>query len=171
MKNLFFSVVMLFVTLTVSGQKVTHNGINNNLSNLFLISDAESYSISAENRTGLKGKGGMALTGTHESAARDLGQGWKLSPALNIKGDTTIVLADIQGSGAIQHIWCTPTDKRNWRNLILRVYYDNEETPSVEVPLGDFFCSGWGESTQVNSLAVTVSPKNGFNCYWIMALK
>ena len=57
-----------------------------------------------ENFTGEKGKGGMATEGTGKNAARNLGQGWKVSPSVRIKGGGTFTLADIDGSGAIQHI-------------------------------------------------------------------
>ena len=54
------------------------------------LDNSVSRSISAENFTGEKGKGGMAIHGTGESCARDLGQGWKISPSVNIKaGETT----------------------------------------------------------------------------------
>lgn len=145
------------------------DGIGNNMNNLYRMSNAKSRSISAENFTGEKGKGGMATEGLGQSAARDLGQGWKVSPAISIKAETTFTLADVEGQGAIQHIWMTPTG--NWRNLILRMYWDGEAEPSVEVPLGDFFCSGWGKSRQISSLAVCVNPSNGFNSYWIMPFR
>ena len=47
----------------------------------------------------------------------------------------------------------------------------NQPTPSVEVPLGDFFCCGWGVRCQVNSLPVAVNPAGGFNCYWEMPFR
>jgi len=53
------------------------NGLNLNLGNLSRLSHAKTRSISAENFTGEKGKGGMAEVGTLANAARDLGQGWK----------------------------------------------------------------------------------------------
>ena len=52
-------------------------------------------------------------------------------------------MADISGSGAIQHIWMTPTG--DWRNQVLRIYWDDDPQPAVECPLGDFFALGWGE--------------------------
>jgi hypothetical protein len=63
----------------------------------------------------------------------------------------------------------TPTG--NWRYAILRFYWDDETTPSVEVPVGDFFCNGWGEYAPVNSLAVAVNPGSAFNCYWPMPFR
>lgn len=145
------------------------NGLNTNLSNLSMLSNAKSRSISPENFTGEKGKGGMATEGTGESCARDLGVGWKISPSVKIEAEETFTLADIEGSGAIQQIWMTPTG--NWRFSILRIYWDNQENPSVECPVGDFFCSGWGKFSQLSSLAVCVNPGSAFNCYWQMPFR
>ena len=49
----------------------------------------------------------MATEGTGAVAARELGQGWKVSPSINVGGYETVTLADIDGPGAIQHIWLT----------------------------------------------------------------
>ena len=146
------------------------NGLGLHLGNLSRLSTAETRSISAENPTGEKGRGGMATEGTGAVAARELGRGWKVSPSINIAGNETATLADIEGPGAIQHIWLT-VHPQHWRSLVLRMYWDDEETPSVETPLGDFFCSGWGERCNVNSLPVAVNPAGGFNCYWEMPFR
>jgi hypothetical protein len=145
------------------------NGINSNMGNLFQLSDARSRSISPENFSGEKGKGGMATTGTGSGASRDLGQGWKVSPSIVIKSKTTYTIAEIDGSGSIQHIWMTPTG--NWRYTIIRIYWDDETTPSVEAPVGDFFCMGWGKYSPLQSLAVAVNPGSAFNCYWPMPFR
>src|SRR5439155_18843836 len=133
------------------------------LGNLSRLSTAKSRSISPENFTGEKGRGGMATEGTGAHCARALGQGWKVSPSIRIAPGECRVLADIDGSGAIQQIWLTPTG--HWRFSILRFYWDGADTPSVECPIGDFFASGWGQYGQVSSLAVCVNPKSGLNCY------
>ena len=78
-------------------------------------------------------------------------------------------MADIEGPGAIQHIWLTPTG--HWRFAILRIYWDDEEYPSVECPMGDFFACGWSEYAHVSSLAVCVNPASAFNCYWEMPFR
>jgi hypothetical protein len=57
------------------------------------------------------------------------------------------------------------------RLFILRFYWDDETEPSVEVPLCDFFASGWGQYCQINSLAVCVNPNNGQCCYWSMPFR
>lgn len=79
------------------------------LGNLSRLAAAQTRSISPENLSGEKGRGGMALHGTGESCARDLGQGWKISPSVVIPAGTTFELANIEGPGAITHIWMTPT--------------------------------------------------------------
>jgi hypothetical protein len=145
------------------------NGLNLSLGNLYRVSTAKSRSISPESFTGEKGKAGMATEGTGASAARDLGRGWKISPSVGIKAKTTFKLAEIDGPGAIQSIWMTPTG--NWRWSILRVYWDDETEPSIECPVGDFFACGWGRYAQVTSLAVCVNPGSAFNCYWQMPFR
>ena len=150
--------------------KIDFNGLGVNLGNLARLSNAESRSISPENFAGEKGKGGMSTEGTGAQVARELGQGWKISPSIHIPPRQTVTLANIQGSGAISHIWLTVFPDF-WRGLILRMYWDDEETPSVEVPLGDFFCNGWCERSNVNSLPVAVNPAGGFNSYWEMPFR
>lgn len=145
------------------------NGLGMNLGNLSRLSTAKTFSISPENFTGEKGKGGMAVEGNGAYNARELGQGWKISPSVTIKAGTTFKLAEIDGSGAIQQIWMTPTG--NWRFSILRIYWDGQENPSVECPVGDFFASGWGKFAPLSSLPVCVNPGSAFNCYWEMPFR
>jgi len=101
--------------------------------------------------------------------ARELGQGWKVSPCISIAAGQTFTLADIEGPGQIQQIWMTPTG--NWRFSILRIYWDGAEHPSVECPVGDFFASGWSKFAPLSSLAVCVNPGSAFNCYWQMPFR
>ncbi len=142
------------------------NGLGMHLGNLARLSRARTRSISPENFTDEKGRGGMATDGTGAACARDLGVGWKISPSIRIAPGETRTLADVRGSGAIQHIWMTLTG--HWRHSILRIYWDDQETPSVECPAGDFFACGWGQYAQISSLAVCVNPGSAFNCYWEM---
>jgi len=142
--------------------------IMNGLSSLAKLTDIETRSISAENYTGEKGKGGMATEGTGANCARDLGQGWKISPSVSVPAGETFTIAAIDGPGIIKHIWITDSSKRN-RKLIIRMYWDGSDTPSVEAPLGDFFCSAdYQKFMPVVSLPVCVNPGRGFNCYWDM---
>lgn len=136
--------------------------------NLSKMKNFESRSISAENFAGKKGKGGMAEHGMGEYCARDLGKGWKISPSVVIPAGETFELADIDGSGIIKHIWITDNCPKN-RMLVIRMYWDESEIPSVEVPLGDFFASAeYQNYAQLTSLPVCVNPKRAFNCYWDM---
>jgi hypothetical protein len=146
------------------------NGLGMSLGNLSRLSNAKTRSISAENFSGEKGQGGMATRGTGAACARDLGQGWKISPSIIIAPQSTVTLADIAGPGAIQHIWLT-TFPTNWRRLVLRSYWDGEEQPSIETPYGDFFAQGWCERANVNSLPIAVNPAGGFNSYWEMPFR
>jgi hypothetical protein len=145
------------------------NGLGMNMGNLARLSAAQTRSISPENFSGEKGQGGMATEGTGASCARDLGQGWKVSPSVRIQAGETFEMADIRGPGAIQQIWMTPTGR--WRFSILRVYWDDQEQPAIECPVGDFFAMGWGKYAPLSSLAVCVNPGSAFNCYWEMPFK
>ena len=162
-------VLLLMLPVMALAQSTSNDGLNNSLSNIYRTSDAQTFSISPENLTGEKGKGGMATQGTGTNAARDLGQGWKISPSIRVEPGQTLTLADISGSGAIQHIWMTPTG--DWRLSILRMYWDGETDPSVEAPVGDFFAMGWDKYAPISSLAVCVNPGSAFNSYWPMPFR
>ncbi len=151
---------------------ITYNGLGLSLGNLARLSHARTRSISAENPTGEKGQGGRATAGTGSSCARDLGPGWKLSPSVEIAPGASFTLAEIDGPGAIQSMWFGGTCCRDHsREAILRIYWDGQEQPSVECPIGDFFAAGWGGFAQVSSLAVAVNPNRGFNCFWEMPFR
>ena len=148
------------------------NGLGMNPGNLSRLSDAISRSISPENFTGEAGKGGMAVDGPCADCAAELGQGWKISPFVRVAPGETFTLADIDGSGAIQHIWMTFSG-RHKRFYILRVYYEKESTPAIECPVCDFFAMAWPQQyyAPLNSLMVTYNPGNAFNCYWEMPFR
>jgi hypothetical protein len=174
MNKTIFSLVLTLSTLVASHSAVGADdlsaaGLNVSLDNISRLYNVQSRSISPENFSGEKGQGGMATEGTGKGAARDLGRGWKVSPSVVIKGKSTFTLAEINGSGSIRGIWMTPTG--NWRTSILRFYWDDEADPSVEVPIADFFASGWAKWDRcplIQSLPVCVNPRCGFNCYWPM---
>ncbi len=160
----------IVLCLPMTAQRESFSGLDVNLHNLYRLSDAKTRSISPENFTGEKGKGGMATLeeGSAERAARDLGQGWKVNPYVRIPAGETFTLAEIEGPGAIQQIWMTPAGR--WRYSILRFYWDDEEKPSVEVPVGDFFAAA-EVYHQISSLPVCVNPGSAFNCYWVMPFR
>jgi hypothetical protein len=164
---------------------MTYNGAAMHLGNIMKLSNAVTRSITAENVYGEKGKGGMAeLSTTPQSevdrlgqkwdganaCARDLGRTWKVRPCITLPKDSTSTLMDIDGPAVIQHIWIT-IDAKWYRDLILRMYWDGEEQPSVEVPVGDFFCNGWKTRCNVLSLPINVNPSGGFNCYFPMPFR
>lgn len=136
------------------------------LSSLTLLTDEESRSITVENPTGVKGRSGMATS--------TLGPGRKGSPCRrSIQSGETVVVADIEGAKEIRHIWLTIGARTShgdtvYRDLVLRMYWDNERDASVEVPLGDFLCNGFSIPAEVVSLPTNVNPSGGFNSYWPM---
>ncbi|MGM9626255.1 MAG: glycoside hydrolase family 172 protein [Eubacteriales bacterium] len=138
------------------------------LHNLTHKHDSETFSVSPENPTGEKGRGGMAVTGSASGAARELGQGWKVNPFIVVQPGETAVLADIRGQGAVKHFWITDSASAG-RQLILRIYFDGHENPAVEVPLSDFFANAdYREYRQLSSLPICFNPKRGMNCYFEM---
>ncbi len=161
--------ILLGAPLSTLAQQNAYDGLANGLGNIFRTSDAKSFSISPENFSGEKGKGGMATEGVASSAARDLGRGWKVNPFVVIEPGKTFTLGEISGPGSIQHIWMTPTG--TWRFSILRMYWDDETEPSVEAPVGDFFAMGWGKYAPITSLAICVNPGSAFNSYWPMPFR
>ena len=168
--------IILFIPFILSAQD-KFNGLGMNMGNLFRLSDAKTRSVSPENFSGEKGKAGTAdpaekdksNTANASHAARDLGQGWKVNPFVRINPGETFTMAVIDGPGAIQHIWMTPTG--NWRFSILRIYWDDETEPSVECPVGDFFGMGWNQYSPLVSSAICVNPGSAFNCYWVMPFR
>ena len=164
---------------------MSFNGINMNLGAISKLSGARTRSITAENVYGEKGRGGMAdVSDTPQpevekigqkwdganKCARDLGQTWKVRPCITLPAGSTTTLMDIDGPGCIQHIWITISDKM-FRDLILQIYWDGETSPSVESPLGDFFCNGFKTRTNILALPINVNPSGGLNCYFPMPFR
>lgn len=151
-------------------------GLNLGLGALPLLSNARTRSISAENPTGEKGKGAMAVPKPgdpdlpHAAWALHLGQGWKVRPFLSVAAGQTATLMDVAGPGVIQHIWIV-ADKGEQAHYVLRCYWDKEESPSIESPLPDFFAVGHGKFAPVNSLPVVVNAANALNCFWPMPFR
>jgi Protein of unknown function (DUF2961) len=142
---------------------------------IYMISNAESRSISPENLTGGKGMGARTelKDGSAGHAAKPLGKGWKVNPFMLITPGQTLKVGEVTGSGVVEHIWMTLGGGVDYRSVILRIYWDDEPTPSVESPVGDFFASGWGRGNEplINSQAVAVNPGNGFNSFWPMPFR
>lgn len=131
----------------------------------------QTISISPENITGEKGKGGSIPVeqGTACAAARNLGTGWKVNPYSKLPAGETLTMADVRDEGEIRQIWLTMPGQ--WRNHILRIYWDESSIPAVECPLGDFFACGLNEYAPVVSLPVCVNPGLAFSCYWTMPFR
>lgn len=91
---------------------------------------------------------------------------------IGIAPGETLVLGSIGGAGIVKHIWITVStqDPLFRRNLVLRMFWDGQEHPSVEAPLGDFFGNGWGMKYNFISLPLAVAPKEGnaLVCYFPM---
>ncbi len=93
-----------------------------------------------------------------------------------VNANETVNICDIGGSGCITHIWMTmaPLEGDNteylYRKVVIRMYWDKEENPSVEAPIGDFFGMGHGITKNYSSAVLTMSPEDGkaMNCYFPM---
>lgn len=151
--------------------------MNNLLGLLPFQTGAVTRMINAENPTGEKGGGAKWIPDPkdpnlpHSAASMNLGQGWKVRPFIQIKAGATATLAEIVGPGCINQFWITALSEQ-FRTLVLRIYWDHEETPSVEAPLGDFFCMGFDSQPHtVTSLPVVVAPHKACNCYWQMPFR
>jgi Protein of unknown function (DUF2961) len=133
--------------------------------------------VSPENPDGSKGGAARAVPDPSDpdlvitTGAAELGVGWKVRPCIGLKSGQTVTLADIEGPGSINHMWIACTHNE-WRGLVLRIYWDDEQEPSVECPLGDFFAIGHdGSPHQVSSMPIVVAPARGCNSYWHMPFR
>jgi len=139
------------------------------LANLARVTSAKTRSISAENPDGSKG-GGAKHVPSPEHPSATLGTGWKCRPSIDLAPNATTTLARIEGPGTIRHIWMTVAEVA-YRNCILKMYWDDEKTPSVEVPFGDFFGCGHALRVKISSIPLSVNPTGGCNSYWPMPFR
>src|SRR5262245_48921795 len=128
------TVIALFSALSLAGCALPAaepvlpvSGVNS----LFLMTGAQSRSISPENLTGEKGMGGRtpAEQGSAKVAASKLGLGWKVNPYINIAPGASFTMGEAAGPGIINHIWLTLGGAAEYRSAILRIYWDDEATP------------------------------------------
>ncbi|MDP3737342.1 MAG: DUF2961 domain-containing protein [Hyphomonadaceae bacterium] len=170
-----FAAAVLLCGCAATSSDTTALPIVPGVQSLFLLSGAQSRSISPENLTGAKGMGGRTTleNGSAKAAAQNLGLGWKVNPYVQIAPGSTFVMGETDGPGIINHIWMTLGGTAEYRSAILRIYWDGETTPSVEAPVGDFFASGWGKGNEplIDSSVVAVNPGSGFNSYWQMPFR
>lgn len=169
------SLLGLCLCLLLLGCSRSNNSNPSGLDGLPSLDNTRTRSVSAENLTGEKGKGGMAIPNPSEikpaasaRAADSLGQGWKVKPFLRVNAGETVTLMDVDGPGQIQHIWMVEGLSRA---NVLRFYWDDETVPSIEVPAPDFFAVGHEKFARVNSQVVAVNPLNALNCYWPMPFR
>jgi hypothetical protein len=95
---------------------------------------------------------------------------------LIVEPGSTVTLADLSGAGSIDHIWCTTSPTSDGvrpdflRHLSLRITWEDQDSPSVDVPLGDFFGVGHGRTVNFTSAPLQMSPRDGkgFNCWFHM---
>ena len=130
----------------------------------------ETRSISPENFDGARGGGGRPPRGPGHRARRtsdgleDLAPAWWWLRARRSRWPPSTVRAGSPTCGS-PPTWTTGA------GLVLRAYWDGADEPAVEVPFGDFFCSGWGRFAQVSSQPVAANPNGGFNSYWPMPFR
>lgn len=118
-----------------------------------------SRSISFENPTGKPGEGGKAES--------PLGPGRKGAPSRTIKPGETVELCDIEGPGAIRHIWMTTAhDDADLRTLVIRGWWEGQEHPSIECPVGDFFGISHAKVVAYQSAVHSVGKRAGMN-FWL----
>ena len=139
----------------------------------------DSRQVSPENPTGEKGKGATRIPNPSDPdlafsrAASDLGQGWKVRPFIKVPAHSTVTIMDVAGPATIKHIWMATTEDLRGvgRASVLRFYWDDETTPSVEVPMSDFFAIGHEKFAPVNSAMVVDNAMTAMNCYWPMPFR
>ncbi len=130
----------------------------------------ESRSISFENPSGAPGSGGKT--------ASNLGVGRKGSPSKRIAPQETIILCDIQEPGTIRHIWMTgswmnfpwiqnktATRTQLLRHIVIRAYWDGQEHPSIECPLGDFMGLAHSKITDYQSAVHSIGENGALNIW------
>jgi hypothetical protein len=99
----------------------------------------------------------------------------------NVAPGATKVILDATGPGVITHMWFTflgpgrqpwaPEGSANHQELLLRIFYDGQEKPGVEAPLGEFFANCFGARREVISVPVVVEDADSYNCFWRMPFR
>ena len=145
------------------------------LNDLYKKKGCKTYMISAENPTGGKSMGAMDDINPDDPrlfySRKSLGKGYKVCPFVRIAPKSTLLVADYKGMGVIKQIFLT-SDRAKFSELVLRIFWDDERDPSVECPMGAFFCMGHDAYPHlVNSLPITVAPHRGCNCYFPMPFR
>ena len=129
-----------------------------------MITDSSTFAFSAENPTGQRSGGSRG------------GDCTKLRPTVTIQPGETVTLVDTDGPGVIQNMWFTGYIGHHF---ILRIYWDNQEWPSVEAPISAFFGCAYDENFHdrdgrypvLNSSMILVAPGRGYNCFFAMPFR
>lgn len=119
----------------------------------FIDSSLESRAVTFENPAGARGAGGTAAGGRKGAPSRVMGPGER------------VMLADLEGPGVLRHLWLTvlPAPPERLRALLIEVFYDGADEPSVSVPLLDFFCLPHGRTAPFSSALIAVNEGRGLN--------
>ncbi len=90
-----------------------------------------------------------------------------------IQPGETRVIGKVKGPGIIKHIWMTIASDEPFhlKKIVLRMYWDGEETPSVEAPIGDFFGLGLGKYVLYQSKYLSVGSQRALNCFFEMPFR
>ncbi len=139
------------------------------LGNVYRMRNCESRSISAENPNGERGAG-AAADPAGQGAARELGIGWKVRPCITLKAGETTTIMDVDGPGVIRHMWFT-FRAEFYRDVIIRIHWDDSSSPSVQAPLGDFLCNGWKKRQNILAMPINVNPSGGMNIFFPMPFR
>lgn len=160
---------LLFILLLIGFSSLAFSQINETLEYYNLNTQMESRSISFENPTGEPGNGGKA--------ASKIGIGRKGAPNKVIEAGEEVILCNIQESGTIRHIWMTggfmdhawlegEGREKLLRSTIIRAYWDGQEHPSIECPLGDFMGFAHGKVTSYQSAVHSIGEIGALN-FWL----
>ena len=151
-----FRFVVVF--LLMLGCASCHRGVNVAAKPYLLDTGLVSRSISFENPTGAPGEAGKA--------ASRLGEGRKGAPSIRLKPGQEVQLCDIKGPGTIRHIWMTTANEpNNLRGLVIRAWWDGQQHPSIECPIGDFMGFAHGKVMPYDSAVHSLGKNAGMNIW------
>ncbi len=90
-----------------------------------------------------------------------------------LKPGQTRLVGEVEGPGIIKHIWMTIASDEPYhlKKIVLRMYWDGEESPSVETPIGDFFGLGLGKYVMYESKYTSVGSQKALNANFPMPFK
>ncbi len=152
--------ILLGIGIMLSGCQVCQSSVAGDPADLpYLVNvPQETRSISFENPTGQKGKGGMA--------ASKIGVGRKGAALKNLNPGQTVTLCDFEGPAVIRRMWVTlPAKKENLLGFVIRAYWDHQKSPSIEAPIGDFFGAAHGIAKAYQSAVHSMTDTAGMSIF------